>query len=109
MSALFSETLSDAFKQVRLSYDRILDRLSRCAMSVMNLAVRLLQLFCVTLLYFSAVKVRVFILFIYSVCALTVCTLLLSCVWDRTSHAFDKDVLVTEVIDHALFYTYPNV
>ncbi|XP_060758796.1 vascular endothelial growth factor Ab isoform X2 [Neoarius graeffei] len=56
MSALFSETLSDAFKQVRLSYDRILDRLSRCAMSVMNLAVRLLQLFCVTLLYFSAVK-----------------------------------------------------
>lgn len=57
MSALFSETLSDAFKQVRLSYDRILTRLSRCAMSVMNLAVRLLQLFCVTLLYFSAVKV----------------------------------------------------
>lgn len=57
MSALFSETLSDAFQQVRLSYDRILIRLSRCAMSVMNLAVRLLQLFCVTLLYFSAVKV----------------------------------------------------
>lgn len=57
MSALFSETLSDAFQQVRLSYDRILNRLSRCAMSVMNLAVRLLQLFCVTLLYFSAVKV----------------------------------------------------
>ncbi|XP_026778625.1 vascular endothelial growth factor Ab isoform X2 [Pangasianodon hypophthalmus] len=56
MSALFSETLSDAFEQVRLSYDRILTRLSRCAMSVMNLAVRLLQLFCVTLLYFSAVK-----------------------------------------------------
>ncbi|MCI4388890.1 hypothetical protein PGIGA_G00091280 [Pangasianodon gigas] len=56
MSALFSETLSDAFEQVRLSYDRILNRLSRCAMSVMNLAVRLLQLFCVTLLYFSAVK-----------------------------------------------------
>ncbi|XP_017350212.1 vascular endothelial growth factor Ab isoform X2 [Ictalurus punctatus] len=56
MSALFSETLSDAFQQVRLSYDRILNRLSRCAMSVMNLAVRLLQLFCVTLLYFSAVK-----------------------------------------------------
>ncbi|XP_058273080.1 vascular endothelial growth factor Ab isoform X2 [Hemibagrus wyckioides] len=56
MSALFSETLSDAFQQVRLSYDRIVIRLSRCAMSVMNLAVRLLQLFCVTLLYFSAVK-----------------------------------------------------
>lgn len=57
MSALISETLSDAFEQVRLSYDRILNRLSRCVMSVMNLAVRLLQLFCVTLLYFSAVKV----------------------------------------------------
>lgn len=56
MSALFSETLSDAFRQVRLSYDRILNRLSRCVMSVMNLAVRLLQLSCVTLLYFSAVK-----------------------------------------------------
>ncbi|KAM9468157.1 vascular endothelial growth factor Ab isoform 2-T2 [Clarias gariepinus] len=56
MSALISETLSDAFVQLRLSYDRILIRLSRCAMSIMNLAVRLLQLFCVTLLYFSAVK-----------------------------------------------------
>lgn len=65
MSALLSETLSDAFEQVRLSYDRILNRLSRCVMSVMNLAVRLLQLFCVTLLYFSAVKVS---------CAHTVCS-----------------------------------
>lgn len=57
MSALLSQTLSDALEQVRPSYDRILNRLSRCAMSVMNLAVRLLQLLCVTLLYFSAVKV----------------------------------------------------
>ncbi|XP_046730136.1 vascular endothelial growth factor Ab isoform X2 [Silurus meridionalis] len=56
MSALLSETLSNAFEQVRRSYDGVLIRLSRCAMSVMNLAVRLLQLFCVTLLYFSAVK-----------------------------------------------------
>ncbi|XP_062850746.1 vascular endothelial growth factor Ab isoform X4 [Trichomycterus rosablanca] len=56
MSARLSETFFDAFRQVRLSYDRVLDRLSRCAVSIMNLTVRLLQLFCVTLLYFSAVK-----------------------------------------------------
>lgn len=101
MSALFYETLSDAFEQVRLSYDRILNRLSRCAMSVMNLAVRLLQLFCVTLLYFSAVKVSL------RVRAHTV--YFLSCVLDRTSSAFDKDVLVTEVTDRVLVYTSLNV
>ncbi|KAL7882962.1 hypothetical protein SRHO_G00006200 [Serrasalmus rhombeus] len=56
MSTPFSETLSNAFKKVRLSSDRILNRLSRFALSIMNFAVRLLQLFCVTLLYFSAVK-----------------------------------------------------
>lgn len=97
MSALISETLSDALVQVRLSYDRILDRLSRCAMSVMNLAVRLLQLLCVTLLYFSAVKVSL-------ACARSQCVLL-SCVRDHTRRALDKDVLVTEVIDRVLVYT----
>ncbi|XP_066524248.1 vascular endothelial growth factor Ab isoform X2 [Hoplias malabaricus] len=56
MSAPFSETLSHALEKVRLSSDRILNRLSRFALSIMNFAVRLLQLFCVTLLYFSAVK-----------------------------------------------------
>ncbi|KAL6459692.1 hypothetical protein MHYP_G00314510 [Metynnis hypsauchen] len=56
MSTPFSETLSNAFEKVRLSSDRILNRLSRFALSIMNFAVRLLQLFCVTLLYFSAVK-----------------------------------------------------
>ncbi|XP_026866897.1 vascular endothelial growth factor Ab isoform X3 [Electrophorus electricus] len=56
MSTLFSEIVSNAFEKVRLSTDRILNRLSRFVFSIMNFAVRLLQLFCVTLLYFSAVK-----------------------------------------------------
>lgn len=70
-------------------------------MSVMNLAVRLLQLFCVTLLYFSAVKVS------FCVCALRVCTLVMR--WDHTRRAFDKDALVTEVIDRVLVSTSQNV
>ncbi|XP_076862439.1 vascular endothelial growth factor Ab isoform X2 [Brachyhypopomus gauderio] len=56
MSTLFSEIVSNAFEKVRLSTDRILNRLSRFVISIMNFGVRLLQLFCVTLLYFSAVK-----------------------------------------------------
>lgn len=59
MSNTFSETLSHVFEKVRLSSDRILNRLSRFALSIMNFAARLLQLFCVTLLYFSAVMVSV--------------------------------------------------
>lgn len=56
MSARISLSLSDVLTQVRRSYDGILDRLSRCAVAVMKLTVRLLQLLCVTLLYFSFVK-----------------------------------------------------
>ncbi|XP_051544212.1 vascular endothelial growth factor A-A-like isoform X3 [Myxocyprinus asiaticus] len=56
MSNLFFETFTDAFAKVRLSSDRILKRFIRLINSIMNFAVRLLQLFLVTLLYFSAVK-----------------------------------------------------
>ncbi|XP_022519664.1 vascular endothelial growth factor Ab isoform X1 [Astyanax mexicanus] len=56
MSVPFSETVSHALQKVNLSPERILNRLLRFALSIMNFAVRLLQLFCITLLYFSAVK-----------------------------------------------------
>lgn len=56
MSVPFSETVSHALEKVHLSPERILSRLSQFALSIMNFAVRLLQLFCITLLYFSAVK-----------------------------------------------------
>ncbi|XP_051546949.1 vascular endothelial growth factor A-A-like isoform X2 [Myxocyprinus asiaticus] len=56
MSNLFSETFTDAIAEVRLSSDRILKRFIRFINSIMNFAVRVLQLFLVTLLYFSAVK-----------------------------------------------------
>ncbi|XP_051974989.1 vascular endothelial growth factor Ab isoform X3 [Xyrauchen texanus] len=56
MSNLFFETFTNAFAKVRLSSDRILKRFIRLINSIMNFAVRLLQLFLVTLLYFSAVK-----------------------------------------------------
>uniref|UniRef100_A0A8B9H888 Vascular endothelial growth factor Ab n=1 Tax=Astyanax mexicanus TaxID=7994 RepID=A0A8B9H888_ASTMX len=56
MSVPFSETVSHALQKVHLSPERILNRLLRFALSIMNFAVRLLQLFCITLLYFSAVK-----------------------------------------------------
>ncbi|XP_056603761.1 vascular endothelial growth factor Ab isoform X1 [Triplophysa dalaica] len=56
MSNLLSETFTNAFAKVRLSSDRILKRFFRLINSIMNFAVRVLQLFIVTLLYFSAVK-----------------------------------------------------
>ncbi|XP_072528829.1 vascular endothelial growth factor Ab isoform X2 [Salminus brasiliensis] len=56
MSIPFSKTISYVFKKVRLSSERTLNRLLRFVRSIMNFVVRLLQLFCVTLLYFSAVK-----------------------------------------------------
>lgn len=57
MSNLLSETFTNAFAKVRLSSDRVLKRFIRLINSIMNFAVRVLQLFLVTLLYFSAVKV----------------------------------------------------
>ncbi|XDV24646.1 hypothetical protein PO909_028763 [Leuciscus waleckii] len=57
MSNLLSETFTNAFAKVRLSSDRVLKRVIRLIYSIMNFAVRVLQLFIVTLLYFSAVKV----------------------------------------------------
>ncbi|XP_077090909.1 vascular endothelial growth factor Ab isoform X3 [Siphateles boraxobius] len=56
MSNLLSETFTNAFAKVRLSSDRVLKRVIRLINSIMNFAVRVLQLFIVTLLYFSAVK-----------------------------------------------------
>ncbi|XP_055046260.1 vascular endothelial growth factor Ab isoform X2 [Misgurnus anguillicaudatus] len=56
MSNLLSETFTNAFAKVRLSSDRVLKRFIRLMNSIMNFAVRVLQLFIVTLLYFSAVK-----------------------------------------------------
>uniref|UniRef100_A0A8C2GWR6 Vascular endothelial growth factor Ab n=1 Tax=Cyprinus carpio TaxID=7962 RepID=A0A8C2GWR6_CYPCA len=56
MSNLLSETFTNAFAKVRLSSDRVLKRFFRLINSIMNFAVRVLQLFLVTLLYFSAVK-----------------------------------------------------
>ncbi|TRY90858.1 hypothetical protein DNTS_020881 [Danionella cerebrum] len=56
MSNLLPETFTDAFVKVRLSSDRVLKRFLRLINSIMNFAVRVLQLFIVTLLYFSAVK-----------------------------------------------------
>ncbi|XP_042603956.1 vascular endothelial growth factor Ab isoform X5 [Cyprinus carpio] len=56
MSNLLSETFTNAFAKVRLSSDRVLKRFIRLINSIMNFAVRVLQLFLVTLLYFSAVK-----------------------------------------------------
>uniref|UniRef100_A0A671SWA8 Vascular endothelial growth factor A-A-like n=1 Tax=Sinocyclocheilus anshuiensis TaxID=1608454 RepID=A0A671SWA8_9TELE len=60
MSNLLSETFTNAFAKVRLSSDRVLKRFIRLINSVMNFAVRVLQLFLVTLLYFSAVKTTYF-------------------------------------------------
>ncbi len=57
MSNLVSDTFTNAFAKVRLSSDRVLKRFIRLMNSIMNFAVRVLQLFLVTLLYFSAVKV----------------------------------------------------
>ncbi|XP_067247775.1 vascular endothelial growth factor Ab isoform X5 [Chanodichthys erythropterus] len=56
MSNLLPETFTNAFAKVRLSSDRVLKRVIRLINSIMNFAVRVLQLFIVTLLYFSAVK-----------------------------------------------------
>ncbi|XP_016121071.1 vascular endothelial growth factor A-A-like isoform X6 [Sinocyclocheilus grahami] len=56
MSNLLSETFTNAFAKVRLSSDRVLKRFIRLINLIMNFAVRVLQLFLVTLLYFSAVK-----------------------------------------------------
>ncbi|XP_065120268.2 vascular endothelial growth factor Ab isoform X1 [Paramisgurnus dabryanus] len=56
MSNLLSETFTNAFARVRLSSDRVFKRFFRLMNSIMNFAVRVLQLFIVTLLYFSAVK-----------------------------------------------------
>lgn len=63
MSNLLSETFTNAFAKVRLSSDRVLKRFIRLINSIMNFAVRVLQLFIVTLLYFSAVKVSLKSLF----------------------------------------------
>uniref|UniRef100_A0A673NPK5 Vascular endothelial growth factor A-A-like n=1 Tax=Sinocyclocheilus rhinocerous TaxID=307959 RepID=A0A673NPK5_9TELE len=60
MSNLLSETFTNAFAKVRLSSDRVLKRFIRLINSIMNFAVRVLQLFLVTLLYFSAVKTTYF-------------------------------------------------
>lgn len=65
MSNLLSETFTNAFAKVRLSSDRVLKRVIRLINSIMNFAVRVLQLFIVTLLYFSAVKVSFISLCIY--------------------------------------------
>lgn len=68
MSNLLSETFTNAFAKVRLSSDRVLKRFFRLINSIMNFAVRVLQLFLVTLLYFSAVKVSFRRLSMYREC-----------------------------------------